>query len=225
MEVDDETGGRREAVEDIFEIRDMLRNGPDNNESVIGVLEDRTGKVIDERVQEETFARGMEDHLLEDINNDVEKEGGERVTLPQTATALDPFPGYSVEENSGLTCLVEHFDPGPPELREPFSKEDAIQGIPTDGVKSFPEIKFKNGCGGGSFVAALNNVSGIDEVFRNGAPRNKTSLVGVDKVRDKVAEPQGKAFGVDFEAAVLERDGSKIIRLVCTLFFGEKDNV
>jgi hypothetical protein len=34
----------------------MLRNGPDNNESVIGVLEDRTGKVIDERVQEETFA-------------------------------------------------------------------------------------------------------------------------------------------------------------------------
>jgi hypothetical protein len=115
--------------------------------------------------------------------------------------------------------LVEHIDPGPPELRESFRKEDAIQGFPADGFKRFPEVKFEDGGGGSSFVVALDNVSGIDEVFSNGAPRDKPNLVGVDKVRDEVTEPQGKAFCVNFEAAVPERDGSEIIRLVCTFFF------
>jgi hypothetical protein len=46
--------------------------------------------------------------------------------LSEAAAALDPFAGHTVEENSRLTCLVEHFDPGPPELRETFGKEDAI---------------------------------------------------------------------------------------------------
>jgi hypothetical protein len=47
----------------------------------------------------------------------------------------------------------------------------------------------------------------------------------MDKVRDEVAEPEGKAFSVDFEAAVLERDGSEVFWFVGTFFFGKKDNV
>jgi hypothetical protein len=46
--------------------------------------------------------------------------------LPKPATALDPFTGHSVEENGRLTCLVKHFDPRPPELRETLGKEDAV---------------------------------------------------------------------------------------------------
>jgi hypothetical protein len=53
------------------------------------------------------------------------KKGGEGVALPKPAMALDPFTRHFVEEDGCLTCLVKHFDPRPPELRETFGNEDA----------------------------------------------------------------------------------------------------
>jgi hypothetical protein len=37
------------------------------------------------------------------------------------------------------------------------------------------------------------------KIFRYRTPRNKPSLVGVDKVGDEVTEPEGEAFCVNFE--------------------------
>jgi hypothetical protein len=74
-------------------------------------------------------------------------------------------------------------------------------------------------------VAALHNVGSIDEVFGDTAPRDKPSLIRVDQVGDEVPEPEGEAFGMDFKATVLERDGSEIVRLVGPFFFRKEDNV
>jgi hypothetical protein len=50
VEIDDETGGRREAIQDSLEICNMLRDGPDDNEGIISVLKDSAGEVVDKRV-------------------------------------------------------------------------------------------------------------------------------------------------------------------------------
>jgi hypothetical protein len=74
-------------------------------------------------------------------------------------------------------------------------------------------------------MASLNNISSIDEVFRNGAPRDETSLVRVNQVWDKLPEAQGEAFGVNLEATVLEGDGSEVLWFVCTGLFWKQDNI
>jgi hypothetical protein len=50
MEIDGETGGRREIIKDLFEVRNMLGDSPDDDKGVISVLKDGARKVIDERV-------------------------------------------------------------------------------------------------------------------------------------------------------------------------------
>jgi hypothetical protein len=47
----------------------------------------------------------------------------------------------------------------------------------------------------------------------------------VNEKGDKFAKAKGKAFGVDFKAAVLKGDRTKVIRAVSTSFFGKEDNV
>jgi hypothetical protein len=73
----------------MFEVGDMVRDGSNNDEGVVGVLEDGARKVIDKGVEEKASKGGQAEHLLEDISNNVEKERGERVSLSKTTKTLD----------------------------------------------------------------------------------------------------------------------------------------
>jgi hypothetical protein len=44
-------------------------------------------------------------------------------------------------------------------------------------------------------MAILDDVSGVDKVFRDGAARDKPRLVWVDQKGDKDTESKGKTFG------------------------------
>jgi hypothetical protein len=59
----------------------MVRDGSNDNEGVISILEDGTREIINKRVKEKTFTSGVEQELLKDIHNNVEEERGKRVTL------------------------------------------------------------------------------------------------------------------------------------------------
>jgi hypothetical protein len=48
----------------------------DDDESVISILEDRTEEVIHKRVKKEALSRGLQDHILQDIHNNIKEEGG-----------------------------------------------------------------------------------------------------------------------------------------------------
>ena len=74
-------------------------------------------------------------------------------------------------------------------------------------------------------MTGLNDVGGIDKIFRNGATRNKPCLVRVDQIGEKGAQSDSEAFGDDFEAKVLKGNGSEVVRPVSTRFFGEEDDV
>jgi hypothetical protein len=81
VEVDSQAGGRREGIQGSFKVGNMLGDGPDDDEDIISVLENRARKIIDQGVEQKPLARGLKKKLLEDISNDVEKEGGEGVSL------------------------------------------------------------------------------------------------------------------------------------------------
>jgi hypothetical protein len=75
VEVDGEAGCSREIVESRFKIGDMVRDSADDDQGIVSVLKDRARKIIDKRVEEEPITRGMEEEL-EDVGNNIEKEGG-----------------------------------------------------------------------------------------------------------------------------------------------------
>jgi hypothetical protein len=118
----------------------MLRNSPDDNESIIGILENGAKKVVDKGVEKEPITGSLKKHLLKNIRNDVEKEGGQRISLPQSSAALNPVTRNAVEQHRSLTSAVNHFDPITPERGETFSFKNPVESIPTDGVKGLSEI-------------------------------------------------------------------------------------
>jgi hypothetical protein len=191
MEVNSETRGRGEGVEDPFQVDDMLGNGPDDDEGIISILEDGTGEIIDKRVKEESLPGGLEEHLLKDIYNDVEEERGQGVSLAEPSTTLNPPSGNSVKEDGCVAREIEIFNPGAPKVRKPLGRKDPVEGVPTNRVKGLAEIKFENCRGSRSAVAGLDNVRSIHKIFGNGPPRDEAGLVGVDKIGDQVAEVKG----------------------------------
>jgi hypothetical protein len=74
-------------------------------------------------------------------------------------------------------------------------------------------------------MTSLDNIGGIDKIFRNGAPRDEARLVRMDKGGYEPPEAQGEAFRVHLEAAVLKGDGAKVFRLISARFFGEQNNM
>jgi hypothetical protein len=76
VEVDGEASCCREIVKSRFKIDDMVRDSADDDQGIISVLKNRARKIIDKGVEEEPITTGLEEELLEDVGNDVEKEGG-----------------------------------------------------------------------------------------------------------------------------------------------------
>jgi hypothetical protein len=203
----------------------VLGDRTNNDEGVIGILEDGTREIVHQGVKEKAREGGETEHLLKDVSDNVEQKRGERVSLPESPSALDPASRDAIEKDRSLAGVVEEADPRAPKFREAFSTHDAVKGVPADGVKGFAEIKLKNRSGGRAPMTGLDNVSCIDKVFSNRAPRDKTSLVGVDKVVDEPPEAEGEALGMDFETAILQGDGAEVFRFVSASLFWEKDDV
>jgi hypothetical protein len=80
----------------------MLRDSANDNNGVIGILENRARKIVDKRVKKQTLPRGHKKELLENIGNNIKKKGGERVALPEPSTALDPPARDAIKKNSSL---------------------------------------------------------------------------------------------------------------------------
>jgi hypothetical protein len=63
-------------------------------------------------MKKQTIPRGLEEKLLEDIVDDIEKEGGEWIALSKTSTTLNPPARDTIDKGSRLTSLVEHLNLG-----------------------------------------------------------------------------------------------------------------
>jgi hypothetical protein len=225
VEVDDQARSGRKGIQNLLEVDHMLRNGSDDDKGVVRVLNYRAEQIINKGMEEQPLPRGLKEHLLENISNNVKEEGGEGVTLSQPPAALDPASRNAVEKHSGLAGFIEHPDPGAPDFRESFCQKDFVQSIPADRVEGLTEVQLKDSSRGVALMTSLDDVSSIDKVFSNRASGNKAHLVWVNQERNKLPKAKSKALGVDLEATVLKRYGTEVVRFVSTLFFRKKDNV
>jgi hypothetical protein len=176
----------------------VLRDSPNNDEGVIGILKDRTREVINERVKKEASLRRMEQKLLEDIRNQVKEKGGEGVTLSKPTPTLDPPSRDAIQKNSSLARIVEQGDPGSPKVWEAFGKQDTVEGLPANGVEGLSEVQFENSSGSRSPVTSLDNIRGVNEVFCNGTAGDKPRLVLVNQGGNKALKAKGEAFRMNF---------------------------
>jgi hypothetical protein len=203
VEINVEPSGHREIIQESFKVSNMVRDGSNDNEGVISILEDGTREIIDKRVKEKTFTRGVEQELLKDIHNNVEEERGKRVTLTKPPLALNPASGDSIQKNRSLTRVIEHLNPIPPKVGKPFCLKNTIQRIPTNRVKGFAEIQFEHNGRSRSFVTRLDNVRCIDKIFSNRPSRDKPSLIRMNQKRNELAQSKRETFCMEFKAAVL----------------------
>jgi hypothetical protein len=163
--------------------------------------------------------------LLKNIRNNVEKEGGQRITLAQPSAALNPGSRNAIEQHRSLTSAVKHFNPISPERGEALGFKNPIKSIPTNGVECLAEVQLEHGGGGIAPVTSLDNVGSVDKVFSYGATGDEPSLVRVDEVGDEIPKAKGKAFGVDLKATVLEGNRAEFIRSIRTLFLRKQNDV
>ena len=119
----------------------MLGSSFEDNEGVIGILQDRARKGGGERVFKRPIAGRQKDKTLEGVSNKDEEVGRERVSLSEAMTALDPITWLAVEEDGRLTGKEERNHPLSPEGRKALSIEYKIEGRTADRVKSFAEIE------------------------------------------------------------------------------------
>ena len=94
-------------------------------------------------------------------------------------------------------------DPAPPSVVKPPGSKDGVKASPFNRVKSFPEIKLKNSTGKFPLEATAQKIRGIDEVFRDAAAMDKTSLVRVDDGWDYWFEAIHHQFGEELHGTIL----------------------
>jgi hypothetical protein len=88
----------------------------------------------------------VEEHLLKNIDNDIEEEGGKGVTLPEAASTLDPSARDPIKENRRLASMVEHLYPSSPKLWKALGHEDTVEGIPANRVKEVEQCMIDDQC-------------------------------------------------------------------------------
>jgi hypothetical protein len=106
----------------------------------------------------------MVDKPLQDIGNNDEEIGGERVTLPKTITATNPVAGHPIEEDSSVTGGKDTLNPTAPPGVKPPGPENIKKTIPVNRVESLLEVKLKHNRRHFFKVATPNKVSSVDNV-------------------------------------------------------------
>lgn len=70
-------------------------------------------------------------------------------------------------------------------------------------------MQLHNQSWGGTLVAALHHLRGIDKVLENAAPGDETGPVGVNKAIDLALQPIGKAPAENVDITGLQGDGAE----------------
>jgi hypothetical protein len=103
MEVNRETRGRGENIEDRLQVAGRIEGGATEDECIVSVLKDGAWEVGGERVAEVSTPPSLTDEALEDVYHNDKKIGGEGITLAEAITTTDPVAGHPVKEDSRVT--------------------------------------------------------------------------------------------------------------------------
>lgn len=107
---------RRERVQHLLQPPDLVFLCPDQDQGVVSVLDDGAPEVIDQRMHQPCALAHHQ--TVEQISNDEEEVGAQRIPLLQSPTALDPGARHAVQEDGSLARGEERAHHPPPLLPE-----------------------------------------------------------------------------------------------------------
>lgn len=197
----------------------------EEDEGVVGVLKNGTRSTREKRVRDAIRDGRVLEQTSQDIGDDDEEIGRQRVTLTEAGFTVNPTTRNTNKEDRSLPRGKEVMDPSSPFGRKTSAVKDAIKTFLAHTVKGFVEIQLEDNGRGVSLIAAVKKVSCIGEVIGNAPTKNKTRLICTDQGRDERLESVSEGFEDTFDSAILESNGSEVLRLASGLFFWEKDKV
>jgi hypothetical protein len=130
---------------------------------------------------------------------------------------LDLAPKDSIKKDIGLTSFVKQFIILRRRLGKPFARRILSRASRLINSKDLQNSSL-NTAHAQSTDDKLAQFHRHRQNLCDGAPRDKTSLVLVNKEGNEVTKAKHKAFDVNFKAEVSEGDGAEVIRLIGARF-------
>jgi hypothetical protein len=108
---------------------------------------------------------------VEEVCDDEEHVQAEGVPLSKPTPALDQRPRNATEELHRLADREEGCHNAPPSISNATGCQDGIEGGLEDGVECLAEVEFEDDRRRASFVVALHQVGGEEEVVDDIPPQ------------------------------------------------------
>lgn len=125
------------------------------NKSVVHVLQNWAGSSIKNRMTDVRKKRLLVQQPFQNISNNYEQIGRERISLAQAVAAADPSTGDTIKQDRRFTGTKEIQNPVTPKRGEAAVEKNLDQAIPINRVKGLMEIKLQNYSRRGPMIAAV----------------------------------------------------------------------
>jgi hypothetical protein len=126
----------------------------------------------------------LADQALEHISHKDEQIRGEGIALAKAVPAANPVSRDAVQENRCEPRTKDILHSKTPMLVKATGFKNNEEVVPVDRVKRFAEVDFENNGRHFTRVTAAEEVSHINDVLRDAAPRQETCLVSIHKGLD-----------------------------------------
>jgi hypothetical protein len=199
--VDAETGGAVKLAKKMTKPLRRPNLSSEDYQRVVSVLKHRARGPVDERVLEHVVAA---DQTLEDVRRDEEEVRREGVALPQPMHAADPLPWDAIEEDGRARGSENVIHPITPKNGEAAGEHDSSKTGPANRIEGLGEVQLENDTWSAVAVARLNELGGVDEIFRDVPAGEEASLVNISDGADPTLQPGGEGLANAFDGAVLQ---------------------
>jgi hypothetical protein len=223
VKVDSQASCRRKVLKHLTESGSSASGDFAKDKSVICILQDETWGILNEGVGQGPASPSLPYQVLKHISHEDEHVRGEGITLAEAVPTANPVTRDAIQENRSETRMEDTFHPVTPALVEATCSKDNEEDVLVDKVKSFAEIDLENNGRSFARVTSAEEVSCIDDVFRDAANRQETRLVSIHKGLDGCLQPSCKHLGDILHNKILERDGPELGRVSGSIDFGEQN--
>lgn len=102
MIVDRKSSSVFKDPKDMLSLEDSFAGTFEEDQGVVGILENGARCTVNKRVGKVGGKRGMVKEATKDVSHNDKKLRGKRVTLPQAIMTVNPFPRQAIEKDSSL---------------------------------------------------------------------------------------------------------------------------
>lgn len=124
--IDGKPRGIFKDLQDTFSLDDGVTGAFKKNKRIVSILKDGTRRIGDKGVNDSMSQGRVMKQTAQEVSNDNEEVGRERVSLPETIPTVNPPPRHTVEEDRGFASGKESMNPFAPPVWEAPALKNSI---------------------------------------------------------------------------------------------------